>query len=111
MKITLQLKDLIYVVIIIAICLFFYKKYVPDEEEQVARLESQRDSIVKVEGLKHKIAYDSLIALADKNLQTGRFEIIDSIKQHKLNHEISKIKHNTPATRRRVVDSILKVSN
>lgn len=112
MKLTLQLKDLIYWAVIALLLWLAFKDTAPDNSAEVDRLKFERDSIISAIIDVHQVEAKSWRRQADSShAYIVNYERADSINKYKSRHERRKIPHYTPAQRSRAVDSILTANN
>jgi len=107
MKLTLQLKDLIYVIIISALLLWIFKKDPLPDQGQVSGLIKQRDSIIEANMQSHIAEAIKLHAEADSSAKLAEdYRIKDSISTYKYNNERKKRKNNSVIANTKLMDSI-----
>lgn len=112
MKITLQLKDLIYWAIIGVMLWLLLRNTSPDISPELERAKFERDSIVSAMIDAHNLEADKWQKKADSTHNyIGVLQRADSINKYTIRHERNKIPHYTPAQRSHAVDSILKSAN
>lgn len=112
MKLTIQLKDLIYWAVIGILLWLAFRNTTPEDSGELDRVKFQRDSIISAmidASENEQLAYRRL-ADSCRNY-VSYYEKADSINKYKLRHERRKIPHYTPAQRSRAVDSILSANN
>lgn len=112
MKITIQVKDLIYCAIIGILLYLQFRNTTPDVSPEIERARFERDSIVSAMIDAHNLEAKKWEQKADSiNGYVSTLERADSINKYTIRHERNKIPKYTPAQRSRAVDSILKSAN
>jgi hypothetical protein len=111
MKITLQLKDLIYWAVIALLLWLAFRNTTPDNSAEIDRIKFQRDSVISVMIEVHQSEAKSWRRQADSShAYIVNYERADSINKYKSRNERIKIKRLTPSERDAVRDSIYRAN-
>lgn len=109
MKLTIQLKDLIYWAAIGILLWIMFGKISPSNSAELERIKFQRDSLIQADIDKTELNAAKYHKFADSCKAFARtFVVADSINQFKNRHEKAKIKKLTPSQRDHVRDSIFR---
>ena len=112
MKLTLQLKDLIYIAAIVILSWLAFRNTSVDNTVELDRVKFQRDSIIEDSAVKSRLNAEKELSFADSCRKYVSYYVkADSINHYKIRHEKGKISHYTPADTKRAIDSILAVHN
>lgn len=112
MKISLNLKDLIYITAIVILSWLAFRNTSVDNTVELDRVKSQRDSIIEYSAIKSRLNAEKELSFADSCRKYVSYYVkADSINHYKIRHEKGKISHYTPADTKHAIDSILAVHN
>jgi hypothetical protein len=112
MKITFSLRDLIYICVIIILLWLAFRNTKVDNQEEVKRLTSQRDSILTSQIAEKKALGDNYHKLADSCLNAvNEYKRIDSLIHIKYKNEKAKVPRYTNSQRNHALDSLFASHN